>query len=269
MLGSVLEFMKGTGLTESAIRNAFDESLAASEGAKKRRAPRRSDGIRIGNENLSAELLRMWHKDGRFVDREAKPKPLPLSRGRSNLAAIIQRIDPAADAEKILREMRAVKLIRRLPTGKYLPTSEAAIVNRLHPLATDHIAKLVIRLVSTVSRNLDPAGSSLPLIERHAYAPDLSWNERKAYAEFTRAQGMAYLESVDNWLQQRRVSRAGSRTRRHPKGISASVHLFAYLGDDATDETVRSLDAPKRTLRGKLAAPSRSKAASTTREARA
>jgi hypothetical protein len=267
MLGSVLEFMKGTGLTESAIRDAFEEGLGASTSTKQRQVPRRSEGLRIGNENLSAELLRMWHRDDRFIDSDAKPKPLPLSKGRSNLASIILRIDPDAKAEEILREMRAVNLIRRVPNGKFLPTSEAAIVSRLHPLATDHIAKLVIRLVSTVSRNLNPAGSSLPLVERHAYAPDLSWVERKAFAEFTRAQGMVYLESVDNWLQQRRVSRLGSRTRRHPKGISASVHLFAYLGDDATEVPAGSLGSPKRNLRGRSSAISRPKLPAPTREA--
>jgi hypothetical protein len=233
MLGSVIEFMKGSGLADSAIRDAFERGMGDSGGTRRGRVSRQNDGLRIGNENLSAELLRTWHRDGRYIDNDAKPKPLSLNRGRGNLSAIILRIDPSANAEEVLREMRAVKLIRRVSNGKFLPTSEAAIVSRVHPLATDHIAKLVIRLVSTVSRNLDPAGTSLPLVERHAYAPDLSWIERKAFAEFTRSQGMAYLESVDNWLQQRRVSRLGSRTREHPKGVSASVHLFAYLGDEA------------------------------------
>jgi hypothetical protein len=236
MLNSVLQFMRGAGVSKSLIRAAFEKSLRLL-GETKTGAASRSDGLRTGNENLSAELLRMWHRDGRYIDDDANPKPLSLTKGRNNLSGAILRIDPEADAEKVLGEMKAVKLIRRTACGKYLPTSEAAIVSRLHPLATDHIAKLVIRLVSTVSRNLDPAGS-LPLIERHAYAPDLSRAERKAFAEFTRAQGMAYLESVDNWLQQRRVNPPSERARRRSKGVSASVHVFAYLGDDDAKSTL-------------------------------
>ncbi len=232
MLGSVLEFMAGSGLSDSVIRDAFERGLSRLHDRSRERVASRVSGLCTGNENLSAELLRVWHRDNRYIDGDARPKPLPLQQGRSNLRSILQRVDPSADAIAILREMIAVKLIRKSSSGKYLPTSDVAIVRKLHPLATDHIAKLVIRLVSTVSRNVDPDGATLPLIERHAYAPDLGWAERKAFAEFTRAQGMAYLESVDNWLEQRRVRRRVPSLRSNAKGVSASVHLFAYLGDN-------------------------------------
>jgi hypothetical protein len=232
MLGAVLEFMHRVGMDEPAIRDSVQRSLAGLTSRLSSRDVGRLGSIEIGNENLSAELLRVWHRDGRYIDMDAKPRPLSLTKGRNNLRATIRRLDPTANAAEILREMKLVKLIRRTSNGKYLPTSEAAIVTTMHPLATDHIAKLVIRLVSTVSRNIDSTAKSLPLIERHAYAPDLNIAEREAFAEFTRAQGMAYLESVDNWLEKRRVRRIGVGARRKPAGVAASVHLFAYLGDE-------------------------------------
>lgn len=60
--------------------------------------------------------------------------------------------------------------------------------------------------------------------------PDLDLAERTAFAEFTRIQGMAYLQSVDDWLQQRRVRRKVKLQRK--RGVAASVHLVAYLGDE-------------------------------------
>jgi hypothetical protein len=259
MLGSVLEFMRRAGTSESAIRESFERSLNGLAAKASGRNSRRTDELGIGNENISAELLRIWHRDSRYIDSDAKPRPLFLTRGRHNLSATIARLDPTADAARILSDMRAVKLIRKTSNGRYLPTSEAAIVGRLHPLATDHIAKLVIRLVSTVSRNVDPAAESLPLIERHAYAPDLNFSEREAFAEFTRLQGMAYLESVDSWLEQRRVRRIDSGVRRNAKGIAASVHLFAYLGDGDTGSTLSAqtptLRLPKRSASRKPIAP--------------
>ncbi len=215
----------------------------------------------------------MWHRDSRYIDYDARPRALFLTKGRNNLRATIRRLDPAADATEILREMKAVKLIRKIANGRYLPTSESAIVNRMHPLAADHIAKLVIRLVSTVSRNIEPTGASLPLIERHAYAPDLNQTEREAFAEFTRSQGMTYLESVDNWLEQRRVRRAGPRVRRSAKGVAASVHLFAYLGDGDTDSAHRTRRrTPRRSadgIEGKTTPTPRPKRSVPAREARA
>ena len=232
MLGSVLELMRRTGVKESEISDLFKRCMTNSFNKSSISRSRRKRGLGIGNENITAEVLRLWHRDDRYIDSEAKPRPLFLTTGRNNLSATIRRLDSSADAAQILREMKAVRLIRRTSKGRYLPTSETAIVRSLHPLATDHIAKLVIRLVSTLSRNTDPTGVSLPLIERHAYSPDLDPSERKAFAEFTRTQGMAYLEAVDNWLEQRRMRRIASASRQNGSGIAASVHLFAYLDDE-------------------------------------
>ncbi|MET0279550.1 MAG: hypothetical protein ABW278_00300 [Steroidobacteraceae bacterium] len=231
LLGAVLEFMNLSGVRESAMRQAFDRGLA--EIREKRGGQRgKSDERHAGNINVSAELLRLWHRDGRYINVDAKPRPLSLVKGRNSLSAAIRRLDPTAVPSEILAGMKAVGLIRRTSRGLYLPTSESAIVDQLHPVLVEHVARTVIRLVSTVCRNTDPSGQSLPLIERHAAIPDLNPADRKAFADFTRAQGMAYLESVDDWLQQRRSRRATPARKARKGGVAASVHLVAYLGDE-------------------------------------
>jgi hypothetical protein len=186
--------------------------------------------------------------------------------------SIARRIDGATDATQILQEMKTVRLIRKTSHGKYLPNAEFAIVGSLHPLAIDHIAKLVIRLFGTVSRNVDPSGKALKLFERQAYAPDLDWSERAAFAEFTRTQGVAYLESVANWLQQRRLCRRASRTRPNGKQVAASVYAFAYLGDDEGIDSLRPPSPKDRAPRGKsrlALKSSRTRKSTSAREARA
>jgi len=272
MLDSVLDFMNRSGMSESTIRESFETCLADLTRRQSDPTMQRSNSLSTGNENVSAELLRIWHRDGRYIDGEAKPRPLFLSRGRNNLRSIIRRLDPKLDAAEVLREMKAVRLIRKTTSGKYLPNSESAIVSKLHPLAIDHIAKLVIRLVSTVSRNVDQSSNPLRLIERHAYAPDLNWSEREAFAQFTRIQGMAYLESVDNWLARRRSHRATSKEIKNTKGIAASVHLFAYLGDDEAIDPLRVPGASALALTAKPKVTpgyARKKRATPAREARA
>jgi hypothetical protein len=202
----------------------------------------------VGNENVTAELLRLWHRDERYLNSDAKPRPLSLDRGRNNLRATIRRINSNIDPDEILREIQAVKLIKKLPNGKFMPTSASAIVGKLHPLAIDHVAKIVIRLVGTMSRNVNESSRALPLIERHAYAPDLKWNERKAFAQFSRAQGMACLESIDNWLESKRSRHDPKPRASKAVGIPAGVHIFAYMGDFASS-TPRSIQSPRATRR--------------------
>jgi hypothetical protein len=147
-------------------------------------------------------------------------------------------LDPTADSAEILKSLKAVGLIKKTSNGRYLPTSQSAIVDQLHPVLVEHVARTVIRLVSTVCRNTDPSGRSLPLIERHAAIPDLNPTDRQAFAEFTRSQGMAYLESVDDWLQQRRSRRGSPAVKSTKGGVAASVHLVAYLGDELDHATL-------------------------------
>jgi len=263
MLSSVLDFMRISGISDQMIHESFKICMAQPKRNPAGFSRPRRDGLRIGNENLIADLLRLWHRDDRYIDADANPQPLSLDKGRKSLRAMIRRLDPAADVAEILHEMKAVRLLRKQSSGKYLPTSDSAIVGKLHPLAIDHIAKLVIRLVSTVMRNVNSADSTLRLIERHAYAPDLDAAEGRAFAEFTRSQGMAYLESVDNWLEKRRVRRTLPSLRRNSTGIAASVHLFAYLADGevggmAEQQRVASHSRAERVLYAKKKSPKKS-----------
>jgi hypothetical protein len=231
LVKSILEFLIRSGMKSADVQQVFFECLSelATSDAETNAT---QDHRFVGNGNVSAEVIRIWHRDGRFLDREARPKPLRLTRGPRSLGALVRKLDPNADHKQSIRTMRAVGLIRRLPDGRYVPTAESVTIDHLHPLAIEHVAKSVVRLVSTVCRNTDPARKSMPLIERYAYVPDLSRSEATAFAEFTRNQGMAYLEAVDDWLERRRSRRLPkSRRQAEGDGIAAGVHTFAYLGD--------------------------------------
>lgn len=228
MLGALIDFLAQSGMSRSEIEESFQVCVKNQTKQSDSSRFSKSKALGVGYENLAAELLRIWHRNSRFIDEDAKPRPLSLVAGKMSLRSIIREIDTTIDANDLIRKLRSARLIRQTSGGKYLPTSEIAVVDRLSSLTIDHIAKLVIRLIATVSRNVNPSKDSLRLIERHAFAPNLLWSERSAFANFANQQGMACLESVDNWLQRRRSSPAERRRRRT---VPASLHLFAYLGD--------------------------------------
>jgi hypothetical protein len=146
---------------------------------------------------------------------------------------LIGSLDPSADASEVLRNMKMVGLIRKTKGGRYLPTASATVIPGLHPWATEHAARSVIRLVSTVFRNANRDGGEAPLLERYSYVPDLNPEEGREFADFSRSQGQAYLDTLDDWLEQRRVRDSGLAPRNRKRGIAAGVHVIAYLGDGA------------------------------------
>jgi hypothetical protein len=241
LVESVLDFLGRSGMSAAEVREILAECSPAVKGVKSQSPTKAQDPHYVGNGNVSAEIMRIWHRDSRLLDREARPRPLQLNRGPNSLSVLVRRLDPSGDPIKSINAMRAVGLIRRLADGRYVPTAESVKIDHLHPLAVEHIAKSVVRLVTTVCRNTDPNREAIPLIERYAYAPDLSDKEADAFAEFTRNQGMAYLEAVDDWLEQRRIRKRATFGRKS-KGasVAAGVHLFAYMGDYGPSKSART-----------------------------
>jgi hypothetical protein len=98
----------------------------------------------------------------------------------------------------------------------------------MHPFAVDHVVKTVLRLVETVTRNMQLIDSQPALVERYAHVPDLDAKEAQAFSEFTRQQGAACLEAIEDWLEARRKERPRTASGKK-RSISAGMHVFAYL----------------------------------------
>src|SRR6478735_3295245 len=251
LLLSVLVFMERTGMPPMEIERAFRKSigLMKSRTANKRTADLQS--LAIGCDTVAGAVLRAWHREPGLVNDNADPIPLFPRKGKVNLVSLVHSQDESVDAESLVREMHRTGLIRKDARGRYLPVTNAATIGQMHPLAIDHVAKTVMRLVETVNRNMRASAAKTSLIERYAHVPDLSPREAKAFAEFSRQQGAAYLESIEDWLESRRIRyspSAISGTRR--KGLSAGVHIFAHLGGE---QDIR----PKLAARRRLPTPSR------------
>lgn len=240
LLGSVVEFMATVGLSERETREAFAAAIA-----KLRKTSRRFGQVAEANYqpdgDVSANLLRMWFRDSRLVEDgpECRPRPLSLSKGRGSLTSLIKKLDPQADSKSVIKSMKALGLIKRTSRGLYLPTANAAVLPRMHPWVVEHAARSVIRFVSTIHRNSNPTSGQPPLLERYSYVPDLDPSDARAFAEFARIQGLAYLDTLDDWMEHRRVDKNRTPRRGRSSGIPAGVHLITFLGAEA-DSSVAS-----------------------------
>lgn len=232
LLGTVVEFMARAGVSDKAIRDSFRNGLTKSRKLRSGPAPQYQDSRYLQNGDLSADLLRLWHRDSRFInDGDALPRPLHLGRGRNSIRALIVGLDGSANADAVVEFMKSAGLIRKIPDGRYLPTQEAGTITQNDSFVVEHLVRSVIRLFSTMRRNTSTTGKADPLIERYAYVSDLNPSDCKSFAEFTRSQGLSYLQAVDDWMEQRRISRTSAIKPKDGTGIVAGVQIVAYLGD--------------------------------------
>lgn len=232
LLGTVVEFIARAGVPESAIEDAFRRGLKNSRKLRSGHGPEYQDGSYLQNGDVSADLLRAWHRESRLIsDIDASPRPLHLRKGKNSIHALILGLHKKADVESIIRFLKDAKLITRMPDGRYLPTEEAGTITQNDSFVVEHLVRSVVRLFCTMRRNTTDAGRREPLIERYAYVSDLNPSDRKAFADFTREQGMAYLQAVDDWMEQRRLGRSQRPVGASRRGLVAGVQVVAYLGD--------------------------------------
>jgi hypothetical protein len=231
LFNSILEFMIRSGVRLPEIEAQFANSMT-----DQRRGSRKRGSLPAGNDFSAAAAIKIWHNDPRYLNSRARPKALRL-RGRTpSVESLAKKACPDGAHASLVSALQTSGMLKRSAGGRFTPSEEYATPLGLHPIAIQHVAKSVVRLVETALRNTHSNGKGISLIERFARVPDLDAREAKAFAEFTRRQGLAYLQSVDDWLETRRLNgKAKTRTQRGGT-TGAGVHLFAYIGDEVDDD---------------------------------
>jgi hypothetical protein len=246
---SVVAFMARTGMSSNAIRRLFQQSISRPQGSLRRMSGQsRRPSIAYGCDTIAGAVLRAWHKFPIYLNADARPICLRIDGPEPNLTALILSQDRHADANSVIRSMLKAGLLRKKGPKSFLPAKDAATIGSLDPLAVDHIAKTIMRLVETSTRNITNTRGKVQLIERYAHVPDLSRSEVKAFAEFSRQQGQACLDAVEDWLEARQTNHA-FRTRSKEGGVNAGVHIFAYLGEPLVGSKRGSSAAKRRGTR--------------------
>lgn len=233
LMWTVITFMVRTGMSEASIRNVFLHCVSRiRRGSKKVPVANKAD-VAYGCDTIAGAVLRAWHRFPKYLDTAARPICLREDGPEPNLVSLVLSQDKNTDPKAVIRSMLNAGLLKKRAPRSYLPAKDSATVESLDPLAIDHIAKTVMRLVETASQNISKSRDKLQLIERYAHVPDLTKTEARAFAVFSRQQGQACLDSIEDWLESRQVKQS-SRTVVAGRGINAGVHIFAYLGSSAS-----------------------------------
>lgn len=242
LLSSVASFLVNSGADSKDILRIVDESVSAARKKQLARNEAAMPYLKVGD--LSADLLRAWHRDERYLDSQsAAPRPLSLSKGPRSLRAMALRLNPKADVPALLSFLRSSGLIYKTGDNKYLPATDAGAISRSEGFVAEHVVKSIIRLLETVETNTKFASGFQPLIERFAYVSDLNADEVRSFCEFTKSQGHAYLQLVDDWMEQRRLQKRPRRRPETKKSVLAGIHLIAYLGKGGQKRAPRSVKA--------------------------
>jgi hypothetical protein len=166
----------------------------------------------------AAHVLTLWFQDPGYLDSTGNPKPLSLRDGERSLEALVRRVDPDLDVERILGYLLRYSVLRRIGS-RYLPRDRALM---LHSGAAHHARSLQTMgaMLSTLEHNNRTRDSTLGWFERAAVNARVPASARANFDEWLHREGTRMLERIDAKLhgyEQKR--RKGERTVHMGAGI--------------------------------------------------
>jgi uncharacterized protein DUF6502 len=179
-----------------------------------------------------ARVLRTWHLETRFITSEGEPKPLKMD-GKNSLRSLVRCHFPSQTVNLVLGTMKRNGLLRRRRSGHWVPTSKYARTPKPTVELLSHFAEGMSRFAETVGKNTTSVGAKNLLLERAAQVSDLPLSEANAFRRYVHTQGMAYLTTIDDWLESR------SRNRKKPTAVcNAGVFTFAFIDDQRNSTSI-------------------------------
>jgi hypothetical protein len=179
------------------------------------------------------ELLTSWHQDPIYLDNLGNPAPLRRRGRRPSFRSLAQRWIPGIDETYLLSELErlgAVTVNEKDFIGVHMRSLPAYEDRRF---ATQHTLASLDGFISTLRHNLDSAPSnSDQLFHRIAWNSDFDCRELPALKIRMRRHGQTFLESFDNWLARKSLSKTRKQYR-HARQTKVSIGV--YLSVDPVD----------------------------------
>ena len=224
IIESVVSFLMESGLSVTDISGAVEKALIGKTNLGEKVDSANSLG---GNaDTIFALVLHRWHREPALLDEDAKPLPMRLLGEHPSVEAMVAAEKPEAPAKRIALSMKNAGLVTKVKAGQYLPVSRIATVSSLHPMLVEHVTNSVVRYLGTIRQNTSSTRRVPTLIERYTHVPDLNESDVGDFRNFAQSHGSGFLASVDDWLERRRAKK---NSRKSESGVSAGIHVFAYL----------------------------------------
>ncbi len=222
VLTTLFAFMLSSGVQPRQLRAVCTSSLGKAE----RKASLGGKEEPYGLANAS-RVLYAWHRDRRYLNDHAAPKPIRLLGRAPSVEALVRSQRCGVNAAQVARDLKTLRLVeQRGGKGLYRPRSDAAVISRHDPLVLQHATRALSSLLETVTKNMS-TWASTPLIERSAEVPDLPTDQVESFRRFSQVQGWLHIRTINDWLESRRPRRSARKQR--GSTVRAGVHLHAYV----------------------------------------
>jgi hypothetical protein len=223
LLYPIAAFLHAGGITDKA---ALDSFAAALKKVSKAAGARKME--HIGYPTQYADIVAMWVRNKRFLDRSGWPRRL-LFNGRSGFSALVRSVSQQTDPDTALTVLMRYGNVKRTRRGEYQLVRPFFYTSGPKSMAYEPVAYFLSDASETLSKILKRS--------RKWRGPDLFWqkteNDRiseataKKFTAFAKERSLVFLDELDDWLEAHRNTTANKRGPRRRIGLG----IFSIYSD--------------------------------------
>ncbi len=216
LLSATMDFLRRNNVPRQLVL----ESIRRSYGPKRSRSNLVQYRRLVRQYEEMGMVMATWFSLPRFLDRESRPLPLTIGRGRMSVSALVKA------ARVSVLPATAIGLMRRSLSVKFDGSDNVFALRPEFVLPNFEVpraALVVERYLDTLSRNSSAKkGKMILLLERNCHVPKINLRTITPTLREIKARGSAFIKAVDADVE-------GRRTRKTPRNIGEmSVHIFAW-----------------------------------------
>jgi hypothetical protein len=213
-------------LTVDAMNRLIARSRLAAEKRVSKLRPERKVLVDL---DVIGHVIYIWQRTTAYLNDDGQPIAISARGPAPSIQALFSVVKRDAYFEQGLKHLRRLNRIRKVGGQKYVPCSEVTIVDGLTPEMVLQLTQTMNRLVATVLHNTSQRGvNSLRLVERVTAVPDLPLKNIRAFKKFSKEQGGALIDTMNEWLESRRGVRK-ARVTQTAKHLTAGLHVFSFV----------------------------------------
>jgi hypothetical protein len=223
ILFPIATFLHAGGMTNEAALAVF---AAALKKVSNSNVGRRLE--HIGHPTRYTDIVGMWMRNKRFIDRNGRPRVLPIE-GRDGFRSLVKSVAWQADPATVLSVLMRYGNVKRKKTGTYELIRPFFYTSGHKSMAFEPVINFLSDVTSSLSKILKRS-------ERWR-GPDLFWTKTenariseaaaKRFTAFARERGLVFLDELDDWLEANSDrKKASSRPRRR-----VGLGIFSIYSD--------------------------------------
>jgi Family of unknown function (DUF6502) len=223
ILFPIATFLHAGGMTNKAALAVFAATL--------KKVSKSSVGRKlehIGHPTRYTDIVGMWMRNKRFIDRSGRPRALPIE-GRRGFRALVRSVAWQADPATVLSVLMRYGNVRRTKNGTYELMRPFFYTSNRTSMAFEPVVNFLSDVTSMLSKVLKRS-------ERWR-GPDLFWTKTenariseataKRFTAFARERGLVFLDELDDWLEANSDRKKTSRRPRRRIGLG----IFSIYSD--------------------------------------